>query len=145
MPVIARGDFDFYGSGIPLITDDEPPQYLHLFKEESGMGSPELSFAPKITVVADQGVTHGSISLSFTSALSSGSQNMGIACMQSQRDLSSGGGGQAYTMAYHPTSGIVRLWKLTDGLRTSPTLLEQTTFGTGVAEFALFWLLSPRS
>ena len=141
MTTLVRADFETFLTGtLSIVNDAEPDTFgLHLVHVS---GSPTLLFLPTTGAFAGQGVTHGLLTMTVVTAVSSGSQAIGLCCLCSQRDMRHGAGGQGYSVEFHPGNGQLLLRKLTDGL-SSGTLLAMTTFSGSFTDLRLLWAVGP--
>jgi hypothetical protein len=140
MTTLVRSGFDYYINGGTLTIDSTMDPKLHITNLSS---SPTLNVAPQLALVPTQGVTTGFLSMAATGSVSSGSQKIGLVFMQSQRDMAPGGGGTGYEVALHVSTLTLNVRKLTNGLRTAPTLLATLALGGVVASLSVLWILSP--
>lgn len=139
---LVRADFEQFLAGVLTVQNDSPDsEGLHLVWTS---GTPTFFFLPTAGAFPGQGVTHGSLVVVVTPAVSSGSQSIGLCCMMSQRNMLPGGGGQCYSVEFHPVNGNISLRKLTNGYSSIGTLLAQHTFtGGSFSDLRLTWAKGP--
>lgn len=131
-------DFDYFtstGGGFSTIAG-----VLRYAKTGGPSDSPISNFCPITT--HPQGVTTGILTVDLGFTNTSNSQAAGLICMQSQRNMSTGGG-QGYGVRYHtPGSvGTLTLLKFTAGIALS-TVLDSAVIGS-MFGLALRWAVVP--
>lgn len=129
---LAYTDLDYYLSSANIQAVNDLINVLDgtgcLRIDRAGGASSEVcNAAPKVATT--QGVARGVLRVRVAiDTLPSASQYVGLCCMQSQRDLTSGGSG--YLLAWHAASGVLRLRKMTSGLANAGGI---TILRTGAA------------
>lgn len=150
MPAIdvAFADFDYYTSSAnavaihDLVTRIDGSGSLLLFSDSSS-ASEVINFAPKTSVVAAQGLSLGIIQIYIdVDILSSNSQGAGLLCMQSQRDMTTGG--SAYGVVWRENAAAIDLFKCTNGLDDAAnlTILSSSGLASGQTALQLGWVLA---
>lgn len=138
MALLTRAEFDVYN-----YTAESIDAGLQIVKDTPGGGSPTMNVAAQEAAQDPQGLTVGLLQATITTDIDSGSQAVGLCCLQSARDLIPGGGATGYAMLWHPDTATLRLLKLVNGLRTDAEQLASVSSVPGTL-FELFWLVDPQ-
>lgn len=152
MPILVFDDLDYFprDATIEAIQDVTLPLAGNgsvRVRRVAGDTAPSLNFVPKIAF--SQGATRGRLRAHMRSALAPvESLSWGLACMQSQRQISAGtGNAYGLRLGYRNAGadGFLELVKYTGGLPSEGATLATTplTPGTTLNCLQLEWLTSP--
>lgn len=146
-------DFEFYVLP-PLLALSSGAFFRKTAAEIPPFVSPVMNWVVRETSFPEQGVTAGflDVDVSFLGPelLSGASQQVGLVCLQSHRDMGTTvGGHRGYGFHYDAINGAIRLRKYTGGLRVSTTLLlisslHPFTSTPQARRLGLTWIVDPQ-
>ena len=104
------------------------------------------NFQPKITSAPTQGLPTARLRMSVRGVvISDNDQHVGLMCMMSQRNMSSGVQGQAYYWRYTLRNGTLQLGQFVSGINSTPIVFSTVSAHNISAALQLSWDLASDS